>query len=436
MGSYLSQPVTTKETESGSGGGFEWNSSEMQGWRVGMEDAHFAVTGLQGREGEGAGEDTIFALFGVFDGHGGREVAHFCKAHLPNIALSELRSRTSSRQPQDTTGIQTKEVSEALVRTFNKMDELMSSPEYEQEILSLKGGTGDQEGASGSGRRAARPGVQQVQDRLHAAVALDMARARERGTLSTQEAMRIMKGTALIQRLEGATSALATAAAPPSGMAAHGVGCTAVCALVTSTHVVCANAGDSRAVLSRRGQTIELSWDHKPNNKFERRRIEDAGGMVKEVTSPASNGRKSRTQYRVNGDLNLSRALGDLRHKSRSDLRPDQQPVTSTPDVHIEVRSPDDEFLVLACDGIWDMKTNAEVCAWIRAGIVDKRPMQEVIEDLLDACLSPDPKATQGLGGDNMTCLVVKFEGADVKVAESSRRSVGCGFCLRFPGIR
>ena len=57
-------------------------------------------------------------------------------------------------------------------------------------------------------------------------------------------------------------------------------GCTAVTCMVTATHFICANAGDSRCVLGRNGTAIPLSFDHKPNNKMERERIIRAGGTV------------------------------------------------------------------------------------------------------------------------------------------------------------
>jgi protein phosphatase 1G len=59
-----------------------------------------------------------------------------------------------------------------------------------------------------------------------------------------------------------------------------------------------ANAGDSRSVLSDNGKAVELSFDHKPDNEEEMERIENAGGQI-------INGR-------INGGLNLSRAIGDL----------------------------------------------------------------------------------------------------------------------------
>ena len=64
---------------------------------------------------------------------------------------------------------------------------------------------------------------------------------------------------------------------------------------------------------------------------------------------------------RVNGSLNLSRALGDMEYKRTKGLTPAEQMITAMPEVRtLELRE-GDEFLVLACDGIWDVLTNQEV---------------------------------------------------------------------------
>lgn len=76
-------------------------------------------------------------------------------------------------------------------------------------------------------------------------------------------------------------------------------GCTACVALLRKDQLVIANAGDSRCVISRAGKALDLSVDHKPEDTLERTRIEKAGGKV------TGDGR-------VNGGLNLSRALGKL----------------------------------------------------------------------------------------------------------------------------
>ena len=74
-------------------------------------------------------------------------------------------------------------------------------------------------------------------------------------------------------------------------------GCTAVVALLRGNELYVANAGDSRCVLCRNGKAIDMSVDHKPEDEIERNRINKAGGRIT-------------MDGRVNGGLNLSRAIG------------------------------------------------------------------------------------------------------------------------------
>ena len=97
------------------------------------------------------------------------------------------------------------------------------------------------------------------------------------------------------------------------------------------------NAGDSRSVLGIKGRAKPLSFDHKPSNEGEKARICAAGGFV--------------DFGRVNGNLALSRAIGDFEFKKSADLPPEQQIVTAFPDVTVHELGDDDEFLVIACDG-------------------------------------------------------------------------------------
>ena len=85
-------------------------------------------------------------------------------------------------------------------------------------------------------------------------------------------------------------------------------GCTANVILMTPEKVYCANAGDSRAVAAVSGKASPLSFDHKPEDKNELARITNAGGTV--------------NMGRVDGGLNLSRAIGDLEYKKNTSLKP------------------------------------------------------------------------------------------------------------------
>jgi protein phosphatase PTC1 len=90
-----------------------------------------------------------------------------------------------------------------------------------------------------------------------------------------------------------------------------------------------ANVGDARAVLSRGGKAVRLTYDHKGSDKQEAKRIMDAGGFV--------------MNNRVNGVLAVTRSLGDSSMKEF---------VVGSPYTTETELSEDDEFLVIACDGV------------------------------------------------------------------------------------
>lgn len=83
-----------------------------------------------------------------------------------------------------------------------------------------------------------------------------------------------------------------------------------------------------------------MSYDHKPDNPEEMRRIEAAGGFVEEG--------------RVRGILSLSRALGDLEYKLNKKIGIEAQMITCVPEIKKVELTAEDKFLVIACDGIWD----------------------------------------------------------------------------------
>ncbi|KAK9078366.1 hypothetical protein SSX86_002423 [Deinandra increscens subsp. villosa] len=120
------------------------------------------------------------------------------------------------------------------------------------------------------------------------------------------------------------------------------VGSTAVVALICSSHIIVANCGDSRAVLYRGEEAIALSNDHKPNREDEYARIEAAGGKVIQWNG-----------HRVFGVLAMSRSIGD------GYLKPW---IIPDPEVTITPRAREDQCLILASDGLWDVMSNQEAC--------------------------------------------------------------------------
>ncbi|GLT75454.1 hypothetical protein SLA2020_471770 [Shorea laevis] len=132
------------------------------------------------------------------------------------------------------------------------------------------------------------------------------------------------------------------------------VGSTAVIAIVTPDKIIVSNCGDSRAVLCRNAAAFPLSSDHKPDRPDELLRIQAAGGRVIFWDSP-----------RVLGMLAMSRAIGD------NYLKPY---VISKPEVTITDRTAEDECLILASDGLWDVVTNDTACGVARMCLRAQRP--------------------------------------------------------------
>lgn len=120
------------------------------------------------------------------------------------------------------------------------------------------------------------------------------------------------------------------------------VGSTAVVAVVSSSHIVVGNCGDSRAILYRNKEAIPLSVDQKPNREDEYARIEASGGKVIQWNG-----------HRVFGVLGMSRSIGDRYLKPW---------IIPEPETMFMPRAREDDILILATDGLWDTMTNEEVC--------------------------------------------------------------------------
>ena len=161
--------------------------------------------------------------------------------------------------------------------------------------------------------------------------------------------------------------------------------------LITETEIYCANAGDSRCMIYRKGAVENLSEDHKPEDPKEKQRILKAGGTIEDG--------------RICGCLNVSRALGDFEFKKRRSAKWDEQMVTAKPDI---TKKPFEgtEYVVLGCDGIFEEKSNKEIMEIVRARPEEK--LTQTAEKLLDSLLAKDQN--QECGVDNMSLIIVKIK--------------------------
>jgi len=152
--------------------------------------------------------------------------------------------------------------------------------------------------------------------------------------------------------------------------------------------LLCANLGDSRAVLCRGGSATDLSTDQKPVLPAEEARISSAGGTVD-------------AQGRISGGLNVSRAFGDFTYKERKDLPPGEQKVIAVPEI-LEMQLEDkDEFIAIGTDGVFDILSSAQLVADIRSALKQKKSLEATANSILERAVD---------SGDNVSLCIVKFK--------------------------
>lgn len=457
MGNLLGSPVTEKETSTGwtPDGKLQYGLSSMQGWRVHMEDAHinqpflFAEVMDNSGTNENSGKldstssnsDEISAkkqknneevssaksasssrwtqipvpnhsLYAVFDGHGGSFAAeyagrNFCRVlsrtshfvqYAQHIQKETATMNATEQANHRTEGIALLEAS--LTDAFVEIDkEIFLHVRHEASVVTdanvLYGIDYEHKEVTQLNKILEKESTN-IQNETIKTQSLDQQHAdeHESGIKTNSRSHQHDVHSVVPEPNDGEDS-----------------GTTAVIVIVTPHNIVCANAGDSRAVYSKFGhKAVPLSYDHKPDDEAEERRIRDGGGFV--------------SAGRVEGDLAVSRGLGDYRFKipdailgaKMTDSNSftenstnrfayvDEQKVTPMPDIVVQNRNENaDEFIMVACDGIWDVQTNHE-CVQMVASIFEEgeSDIGLVCEEVLDICLDRGSK-------DNMTALIVKM---------------------------
>ncbi|KAF3522615.1 hypothetical protein F2Q69_00046313 [Brassica cretica] len=199
--------------------------------------------------------------------------------------------------------------------------------------------------------------------------------------------------------------ALADLAMADESIVSGSCGTTALTALIVGRHLLVANAGDCRAVLCRRGVAVDMSFDHRSTYEPERRRIEDLGGYFEDGY--------------LNGVLAVTRAIGDWELKSP--FTGSSSPLISDPDIQQIVLTEDDEFLILACDGIWDVLSSQNAVSNVRQGLRRHGDPRQSAMEL-------GKEAARLNSSDNLTVVVICFSSVPSPPQQPQRRRLR--FCV------
>jgi protein phosphatase 1G len=415
---YLKKPQTTPHIEHVSIPNLaDVAVGGVQGWRRSMEDAHLVTYDKE--------HDIL--MVGVFDGHGGKGVANYVSRRLPELV-------------QSSTAYKARDFGLALHEGFLAMDaEMISSQEAKDTIKQLDVQQTHEETDSvrvdlamlleictqnPDGVLRLRPGIHNIKKVIETALAK-----------GENPLPKIFEGPALskfrpaensLVHYDLAVSEIFDALIGHDGDPAM-QGCTATVAIIdfAASEIICANAGDSRTMVARDGHPALLSVDHKPADPVEKLRIHGAGGRVIGRGDAA----------RVEGDLNLSRALGDFRFKQNTDLPPELQMISARPDIRKRKLCGKDTFVVLGCDGIWEKLPTDTAIEFLYELVTDvedqdvQKNLDAAIRDALTAAmcqnLDMDSEQCDFTGCDNMTLMLVRLSDAfRAKLPESVDESL------------
>lgn len=393
-----------------------------------MEDSHAFVYDFGGIKGQG--------YFAIFDGHAGKHAAEWCGANFHKYLLQQLKDGQNGHPIPDllnaTFHVVDSELSKlaaedgthsgcTAVTAFLRLEdengnavETDDDPDHTVGSNVVRGGAGHLQIAGGETEgyvsaqdqaQAIANETQNVSSGPSADAPAGMTNSREQNvgspaTPSEMEDDRKRKfGDGLhrerIKSLFGSgsgnsgsrdgddtkNSTNVNQASHPQAQEAEGVKRPARAKNMARRTLYTANVGDARAVLSRGGKAVRLTYDHKGSDVQEAKRITDAGGFV--------------MNNRVNGVLAVTRSLGDSSMKEF---------VVGSPYTTETTLGDEDDFLIVACDGLWDVCDDQTAVDLIR----NVKDAQEASQILLDYALN-------NFSTDNLSILVVALQAEHAK---------------------
>ncbi|KZT72209.1 protein serine/threonine phosphatase 2C [Daedalea quercina L-15889] len=339
---------------------FKCAVTDSKGPRRTMEDAHAIVVPFAGIRGQG--------FFAIFDGHAGKQAAEWCGANFSTCFLEAIKREPSATIP------------DVFNQTFHDVDGHLSRLSEESDgkmhagctavtaFLRLEDANGKQ-----SFLPSAFDPIESALAEMHLDTDSDGEEGEPEKVSNRSRIKKFFKPSSHDQSPPASqmnTDESDHAWTLPNGTAVRRV-------------LYCANVGDARGVLCRAGRAVRLTYDHKGSDKQEARRIMDAGGFV--------------MSGRVNGVLAVTRSLGDSSMKEY---------VVGAPYTTETELNEEDEFLILACDGLWDVVEDQKACELVRT-VADPR---RAAEELLDY-------AYKNYSTDNVTVLVIRFRNPPEAIA-------------------
>ena len=400
---------------------------EMQGWRRTMEDAAIVLPNFE--------KNT--SLFGILDGHGGSIISEFVSVNFKNILI-----RTDSYKNGN--------YEKALTETFLIMDELLmnkkvnnfiytthNSKEKPKEkelsksqsiingnenIVKLRFETGIYEfdlnqidlsiGGDDTStmiyefknKTATTPTNEQSDEIIFDDIFFTKG-GKQNASLNTlplfedvynitKYDINFSKKGKNLQDLKNIKN-FSSSKLSLDNFVANEMGTTANIMLIKNGIIYIANVGDSLSVMYKNKKAYNLNKEHQLIIEAEKERVLKSGANI--------------VGFRINGMINLTRAIGDLKFKTNCNLKRHEQSVIALPEITKIEYSEDIEFIIMGCDGVWDCVKRQLVCDFVHKKIKENpdKNLSEILKVIFDRSVS----AVWGvvLGTDNMSCIIIQF---------------------------
>jgi|JI9StandDraft_1071089.scaffolds.fasta_scaffold137997_2 protein phosphatase 1G len=273
MGDCLCRAIKKKQCTNGNCKAFRYGTCAMQGWRRGMEDAHITDLNVA---------NTEIHVLGVFDGHTGIAVAEFCKRKF----TEELTKNDNFKKGN---------FEKAMYQTYLKMDEMLREEKHQPELREIA-----------TRSRYFKELIRENDIKGGFEYGFDMNKkdylfnynnnfnnnfnkynnyGNNNNNSNNSNSNNKFDSTEdefkeEDQKIEDQELYLKLKQEYEEMYIAMGTGATATVCLIHEKKAYFANAGDSRAVISKSGIAYAMTLDHKPDMEMERRRVERAGGYV------------------------------------------------------------------------------------------------------------------------------------------------------------
>lgn len=274
-------------------------------------------------------------IFGVFDGHGGPFISKFAAANFEDIFKGYLDASCS--------------IENALIQTFVKLDEMLKEEEINDYLYCIKQSYGVPDNKFNFNF------TKLGQSKLYSSTSTEDSSNTTfnnnvfRDSLGSVEISEYTKAFEdAIKIYEGNESINSAKYPVRRENIAKNMGTTANVIYIKNCNIYVANVGDSLSVMYKNKKAIMLNTEHKPSISSEEDRIYSSGSKI--------------INNRVEGKLNLTRAIGDFAFKDNLILKPYEQAVICYPEISKFEIDSDVDFIVMGCDGIWDCVDAQRFC--------------------------------------------------------------------------